>query len=81
MVIRCAFCGKTFEEDRGQPTCQACPLSEGCGFVRCPYCGYENVPPPSWWTKLAALTRRRPRRDDAPAEISDGRTDVEQSRW
>ncbi|OGU08119.1 MAG: hypothetical protein A2W29_00435 [Gemmatimonadetes bacterium RBG_16_66_8] len=46
--IVCGFCAEAFEEDRGQPACQRCPLLVGCHFVRCPRCGYENPLPPSW---------------------------------
>ncbi|MEJ2502773.1 MAG: hypothetical protein P8177_05555 [Gemmatimonadota bacterium] len=46
--VTCGFCGTEFVEDVGQPTCEACPLSKACGFVRCPECGYENPRPPRW---------------------------------
>ncbi len=58
--MTCGFCGRTFEEDRAQPTCQACPLSRGCRAIRCPHCGYENpaVPAaPAWLLRLRRLTR------------------------
>ncbi|MBI4408178.1 MAG: hypothetical protein HY561_00625 [Gemmatimonadetes bacterium] len=50
--MTCAFCGREFEEDRGQPACQQCPLGADCRAVRCPYCGYENPVPPPWLVKL-----------------------------
>ena len=51
-VITCGFCGTAFEENRGQPTCRNCPLSQGCNNVRCPKCGYENPVVPAWLQKL-----------------------------
>jgi hypothetical protein len=51
-VIRCGFCGKEFVEDRSQATCQTCPIKKSCGLIRCPHCGYENVPEPGWLRKI-----------------------------
>ena len=48
----CGFCGQPFVEDRGQATCQACPLSKGCGLMRCPHCGYENAKEPGWLSRI-----------------------------
>lgn len=56
-VVTCGFCGSAFAEDRGQATCQRCPLSDGCRFVRCPACGYENPVAPAWLQRLRAWTR------------------------
>lgn len=50
--ITCGFCGKPFVEDRSQATCQACPLSKGCGLMRCPHCGYENAKEPGWLSRI-----------------------------
>lgn len=50
----CGFCGEVFEEDRGQPACLGCPLAEGCRYVRCPACGYENPVTPAWLERLRA---------------------------
>ena len=50
--IVCGFCGLEFMEDRGQPTCRACPLGGGCPMIRCPTCGYENLAPPGWIARL-----------------------------
>lgn len=55
MVITCGFCRTEFEEDRGQSTCLACPLSGGCRAVRCPDCGYENPAVPRWVEALRRL--------------------------
>jgi hypothetical protein len=51
----CGMCRSEFEEDRAQPTCQGCPLSRACRFVRCPECGYENPATPSWLKSLRAF--------------------------
>lgn len=50
--VVCALCRHVFIEDRGQATCQGCPLAGGCHFRRCPYCGYENPVAPVWLQKL-----------------------------
>lgn len=51
-VLVCGFCQREFREDAAQPTCQACPLSRACRFVRCPHCGYENPAPPAWLDRV-----------------------------
>jgi hypothetical protein len=51
-ALTCGFCGAAFVEDTGQAACQGCPLSRGCGLVRCPHCGYENPRQPGWLMKL-----------------------------
>lgn len=51
-AITCGFCGHEFVEDRTQAACQACPLSKGCGLMRCPHCGYENAKEPRWLGKI-----------------------------
>ncbi len=56
--MTCAYCAASFEEDRAQPTCQACPLSSGCKAVRCPNCGYENPAVPPWVASLGNLMRK-----------------------
>ena len=55
--VTCGYCRERFEEDRAQPTCGACPLSNGCKFVRCPHCGYENPCTPEWITRLRGWLR------------------------
>ena len=44
--LTCGFCDRRFREDRGQPACVGCPLTDACHFVRCPHCGYENPASP-----------------------------------
>jgi rubredoxin len=55
--MTCGMCARTFDEERGQPSCQACPLSSGCRFVRCPHCGYENPVEPAWLLRLRRVLR------------------------
>ncbi len=57
-MVTCGYCGRAFEENRAQPTCQACPLSHGCRAIRCPHCGYENPAAPAWLGKLKRLARK-----------------------
>ncbi len=60
-MVTCGFCGRSFEQDRAQPACRACPLARGCKAVRCPHCGYENpVAPalPGWLGRLRNLSKR-----------------------
>lgn len=57
-VVVCGMCGQSFVEDRGQPTCQGCPLASGCHFVRCPHCGFENPVAPQWLERLKDWLRR-----------------------
>ena len=56
-TVTCSFCGQDFVEDRSQATCQACPLSQACGLMRCPHCGYENPKQPAWIGKLKEWIR------------------------
>lgn len=67
--MNCGFCGKAFDEDRGQPACRQCPVGSGCGLVRCPHCGYENPGTPGWISFL----KRRFKGDDETAEPSSSR--------
>ena len=46
--MNCGFCGKSYEEDRSQRACKACPLGSDCGLILCPHCGYENPGTPRW---------------------------------
>ena len=61
-MMTCGFCGRTFQEDRGQSTCQRCPLARACKAIRCPHCGYENpLAPvlPGWLSRLRSLATTR----------------------
>jgi hypothetical protein len=58
-LLVCGFCQHEFRVDAGQPTCQACPLSGACKFVRCPHCGYENPAAPAWLERVRHWRRGR----------------------
>lgn len=64
MIVTCGMCRLEFEEDRAQPTCQACPLSRACKHVRCPQCGYENPVTPGWVKSLRELMNYESKRRD-----------------
>lgn len=57
MEVTCGMCQQSFDEDRAQPTCQACPLNHACRYVRCPNCGYENPVVPTWIKTLRDFVR------------------------
>ena len=40
-IIRCEFCGFTFQKCDGI-NCDSCPIN--CKTVKCPNCGYEILP-------------------------------------
>lgn len=42
--MKCSMCGAEFEVDAASRSCNGCPLVGNCGLVRCPACGYDNVP-------------------------------------
>lgn len=67
-MVTCGFCQEDFEEDRGQPSCHACPLGADCGLIRCPYCGFENPATPKWIGFLQKRFARpvRPRTQSLP---------------
>jgi hypothetical protein len=45
-VIECAMCRRVYDPDQSAGACASCTLlTEGCGKVKCPYCGYENQRP------------------------------------
>jgi len=54
-TVVCGFCAREFAEDRGQSACGVCPLTGGCRWIRCPYCGFENPETPRWVDRLARL--------------------------
>jgi hypothetical protein len=56
-AMTCGMCRQAFSEDRGQQACQSCPLTSGCQFVHCPFCGYENPVEPPWLGKLRLWLR------------------------
>lgn len=62
--MECGRCGTRFGEDRGQPACRSCPLADGCRYVRCPACGYENPVTPGWVEALLSLWPGRGREEE-----------------
>jgi hypothetical protein len=58
--MKCSFCGKAFELDQCRPGCSGCPLQSGCGGIRCPYCGYNNVREAGLIRWLRALFNKEP---------------------
>jgi hypothetical protein len=40
------MCRRSYEADQSAGACASCTLiADGCGKVKCPYCGYENQRP------------------------------------
>ncbi len=40
------MCRRHYDADQSAGACASCTLiAEGCGKVKCPYCGYENQRP------------------------------------
>src|SRR5208283_5579675 len=64
-VMRCAFCGYEFEEEKGIKGCKNCPTASGCKMVKCPRCKHENPPEPILVKRikkyLKKLTRHKER--------------------
>ena len=42
--MKCSMCGAEFEVEAAARSCSGCPLVGSCGLIRCPVCGYDNVP-------------------------------------
>ena len=44
--IKCSMCGHSFRVDEAAHSCEGCALSglTRCNRIRCPNCGFENVP-------------------------------------
>ena len=68
--MNCGYCGKSFEENRSQKACKACPLGSDCGLILCPHCGYENPGMPRW---IAFLKDRFGRKDERPPPPTSSR--------
>jgi Fe2+ transport system protein FeoA len=43
--MKCSFCGHEFREEEARRGCVGCPVSGGCGKLRCPNCGFEMPAP------------------------------------
>jgi Fe2+ transport system protein FeoA len=58
------MCGAEFEVDAAARSCNGCPLAGNCGLVRCPSCGFDNVPESrlAGWIRRLEHRRRRYRR-------------------
>ena len=56
--MKCSLCGFDFNEENVKSSCSACPLSKGCGLIRCPNCGFEMAPEAKWIKKVLGKTRR-----------------------
>ena len=46
--MKCSLCGHEFEEKQAQTACANCPMMKGCHLIKCPNCGFETPPTPSW---------------------------------
>lgn len=42
MKLKCQLCGIEYREEDSKQSCGGCAMSNGCGLLRCPNCGYEN---------------------------------------
>ncbi|MFW9879714.1 MAG: hypothetical protein ACFFG0_42105 [Candidatus Thorarchaeota archaeon] len=42
--MKCQVCGINFNSDMAERACKNCSIFGSCGMVKCPFCGYENVP-------------------------------------
>jgi len=57
--VKCSMCAAEFEADTANRSCSGCPLVGNCGLVRCPSCGYDNVPESRLVTWVQRLGRQR----------------------
>lgn len=46
LKMNCALCGIEFKIDDADSACNSCPMHKGCQMIRCPNCGYDNLPEP-----------------------------------
>lgn len=51
--MKCKFCGYEFEESQCNDSCKHCKLN--CGKIRCPNCGYEEIPEPESLVKIKEI--------------------------
>lgn len=42
--MKCKVCGIDFNVRMSERACKNCSFFGSCGMVKCPFCGYENVP-------------------------------------
>jgi predicted Zn-ribbon and HTH transcriptional regulator len=59
--VTCGYCGLDFTQDSAQPACVSCPMAKasGCGRVRCPRCGWEELEEPKFIQKFREWRRAR----------------------
>ena len=50
--MKCSLCGFRFNEKDAKSFCNGCYLTKGCGFIKCPNCGFEMAPEPEWIKKI-----------------------------
>jgi hypothetical protein len=53
------MCGHEFDERQAGAACRACPMSRGCGLIRCPNCGFESPRMPGWLQRLLSRLSAR----------------------
>jgi rubredoxin len=46
--MKCSLCGFIFKEKDAESGCTGCVLVKKCDLVKCPNCGFEMAPEPSW---------------------------------
>lgn len=68
-MILCLMCGREYDVDQSAGACASCTLlTQGCGKVKCPNCGYENQRPlrdalvmtVDRWRGLLGFAREKP---------------------
>lgn len=52
--MRCKICGYVFDESKMSNVCQGCPV-HNCSMIRCPNCGFEQLPESKTESKLSKL--------------------------
>ncbi|CDG64686.1 MULTISPECIES: hypothetical protein [Methanobacterium] len=49
--MKCKICGHVFDESEKSSACQGC-LINNCNMIRCPNCGFEQLPESKTESKL-----------------------------
>jgi len=57
-INRCKLCGHLFDETEKAEICKGSPACN-CRMVRCPNCGYENLPELKKESKLMKFFKKR----------------------
>ncbi len=50
--MKCTLCGHRFDQEAAGRACASCPMSGGCGLVKCPNCGFELAAEPEWFEQF-----------------------------